>query len=634
MFKLKKLSPQSMARQKKGLQRKLILAIILIVIVIPIIGLSLNLYLQTKSIYNEIEEQATITSSVFKANITHSLASQRYEALQLMAGFLLKNNADVKYVYVYNDDGTILADGSPGSKLKGHSLQDTSSLQSVEASSRMLKYDQKTLEVTEPIYYKNRKIGGVRIGFKPQEFMTKAIVLRDATLILIGVSILLGVFLIFVLTITVIEPLHKLHEAVNIIWNTGNLKYRIGMEGHDEIAMISQAFDNLTSQLDQTTSALKASEQKFRTLFEESAGAVFLLETHSCKIIDCNHAAEKLLKASHDEIVGRHYIDFTPPHLTQEVKDNINQICYRGCEQQLETEFHDSEGKRIPVLNTARIITIEGQQLLMSVVVDISATKAMEDSLKEAKDRAKQESISKSQFMGTLSYQLKKRLNIVLEKTAYLKKNFYPNADQRQVSCLNSIASCTEDLLNKANNLLSLSHIELDNLDLHYTDFDLSNFIEEISNYMRPKVENKNLAFYSKVSSEIPLEVHGNRSFLWQVLFNLLDNALKFTDPPGEISLEVRLAKVINPQTNMILFAVCDTGPKVPAEQRKYDFEKQRLLEDITDHDQPSTNLELAVSKAYVRKMGGNIVAKCWKDHGYAVAFTVPLEVLTTIPSS
>jgi signal transduction histidine kinase/DNA-binding NarL/FixJ family response regulator len=251
--------------------------------------------------------------------------------------------------------------------------------------------------------------------------------------------------------------------------------------------------------------------------------------------------------------------------------------------------------------------------------------------LQEAKDAAEEANRYKSHFLANMSHELRTPLNAVLGYAQILR--YDRTLDERQVAGLTTIQQSGEHLLALINDILDLAKIEVGKLDLVPATVDLAPFLRVIADIIRIKAEQKKLIFRYEVSPDLPDTIWADPQRLREILLNLLDNAVKFTDQ-GTVTLRVEVidsGSAIEPgPTCNLRFAIEDTGIGIPADQIERIFrpfeqvgEAQRRVE--------GTGLGLAISRQLVRLMGGELLVESDVGQGSRFWFELALPVVDAI---
>jgi two-component system sensor histidine kinase/response regulator len=190
---------------------------------------------------------------------------------------------------------------------------------------------------------------------------------------------------------------------------------------------------------------------------------------------------------------------------------------------------------------------------------EIRERQQAEVELKKARDEAEAANEAKSRFLAQMSHEIRTPLNGVLGMSELLQETGL-NLHQRRLA--QTIRNSGEVLLHIINEILDFSKIEAGRLELEHIDFNLSRTVEETINLMAERAQAKNLELTCLLAPELPLTVRGDPRRLHQILFNLVGNAIKFTDA-GQIILSVRPLEV-SVDKLQVHFSVKDTGIGIP----------------------------------------------------------------------
>ncbi len=307
-------------------------------------------------------------------------------------------------------------------------------------------------------------------------------------------------------------------------------------------------------------------------------------------------------------------------------------------------ESHDEIGRLAEAFNsmTAQLQqTLEGLEQRNKELQDqIHERERAEAALQHAKEAAEQANYAKSQFLANMSHELRTPLNGILGYTQLLLQN--SQLDSNQKASMEIIQRSGNHLLALINDLLDLSQIEAGGMELRYAEFNLPSLLDNINAIIQLNMVEKGVAFTYQLfnfatgepDNHLPTYVYGDKIRLQQILFNLLDNALKFT-PMGKVIFRVgvvdRQRDEISPaeaQRQKIRFQVGDTGIGIAAEQLEYIF--QPFTQADTEHRVKGTGLGLSISSRLVKMMGSELKVESQLNRGSIFWFDLDLAIIHT----
>ena len=262
---------------------------------------------------------------------------------------------------------------------------------------------------------------------------------------------------------------------------------------------------------------------------------------------------------------------------------------------------------------------------------EVVERKRAEEAMQEAKNSADKANRAKSDFLAQMSHELRTPLNGILGYAQILKRDSSLTEGQRKG--VEVIQHSGDHLLTLINDILDLSKIEAQKLELQISAFHLPDFLHHLISVVRVRAEQAGLAFHYEPTSSLPGNVHGDEKRLRQVLLNLLGNAVKFTERGGVTLRVAHAGSEMDP--HILRFEVEDTGRGIPADKLEEIFQPFLQVTDRAKHVEGS-GLGLAITKKLVALMNGQLGVTSTPEKGSTFWFTVSLPPVETdqMPSS
>jgi signal transduction histidine kinase/AmiR/NasT family two-component response regulator len=283
-----------------------------------------------------------------------------------------------------------------------------------------------------------------------------------------------------------------------------------------------------------------------------------------------------------------------------------------------------SDGKEVWAESSVKLITGEHgrPQRMVGVLQDITHRKQVERELVQAKDDAEAANRAKSTFLATMSHEIRTPLNGVLGMAQAMAVD---DLSETQRERLDVIRQSGETLLAILNDVLDLSKIEAGKLELEEGRFDISELAEGALAAFMALAEDKGVAFDLRVEAKAAGFYRGDSTRLRQILYNLISNALKFTEA-GEVRVTVG-----RPKDDLIV-EVRDSGIGISPDQLKSLFQKFEQADVTTTRRFGGTGLGLAICRELAQLMGGDIEARSSPGEGATFTVRLPLEKLEATP--
>lgn len=330
-----------------------------------------------------------------------------------------------------------------------------------------------------------------------------------------------------------------------------------------------------------------------------------------------NRAWETTLSYSLQELQSRPFLEWVHPEDVPATQAAMQQLIEEEQLDHFVNRYRTQDGSYRFIEWRASL----AGSLIYAAGRDITLAKLAEEQMKAAKEAAEAASRAKSEFLATISHEIRTPINAILGMTSLLLDT---SLDPQQQDWVQTIRYGGEVLLNLINDILDFSKIESQKLELEEIPFSLLQLVEELLDLMAAQAQSKDLELVAWVDPSLPPTLIGDPNRLRQILANLLSNAIKFT-PQGEVVVTVEAGER-DPEKQWVSVQVRDTGIGIPPEKLDRLFKPFSQVDSSISRQFGGTGLGLAISQRLCQLMGGAIGVESQPGQGSTFRFRIPLK--------
>ena len=390
----------------------------------------------------------------------------------------------------------------------------------------------------------------------------------------------------------------------------GDLSARVLVHsGHDdEVGALQRGINAMGERIERRTreqreaqEALRASETRLRRVVESSMIGVFFWDV-SGAVTEANDAFLEIIGYARSDLdAGRvDWSRLTPPQEAPADQDAIQQLLDTGRCQPYEKHYIRKDGSRVPVLIGGALLS-DSKEEGVAFIVDLSERRQAEVD-RQARREAEAASTAKSEFVANMSHEIRTPMNAILGMSYLaLQSRLTP----QQHNYIQKVHASAESLLGIINDILDFSKMEAGKLDIESIAFSLTDVMDNLASLVGLKAEEQGLELVFVEPPGLPTALVGDPSRLGQVLLNLGNNAVKFTEH-GEVVVAVDVVERDDTSARL-RFEVRDTGIGMSLEQQQRLFQPFSQADASTSRRYGGTGLGLAISRHLVRLMGGEL---------------------------
>jgi PAS domain S-box-containing protein len=434
-------------------------------------------------------------------------------------------------------------------------------------------------------------------------------------LFLLLTGLMTGAGVKFALDKLFVSRLVGIDNFVTKVRSEKDLSKRLALENSDELYRLSKEINGMLNEIDLAEQELKEQEREKKVLLDSLSEFVVFISPEF-KIMWANKAALEYMGMSLQEAKGICLKD--SPGINSKLCDylHLEEIFITGNKKSRELAEKNNR-----VWFTQAIPVTEEDGRIIGVMVmcrDITERKAAEKLLQE-KQIAEVANRTKSEFLANMSHELRTPLNSIIGFADLLYEQAYGELSEKQLKSVGNISRSGRHLLNLINDILDLSKVEAGKLELDYKKFELVTKFTMIQNLLAPIADRKNIKIKIEVKDDLGTICADEARFA-QIMYNLVDNAIKFSYENGFIKIAARK------KGDFVEITVADTGIGIKTEDQNKLFKPFSQVDSFSSKQYQGTGLGLSLVKQIVHLHHGYVWFQSKYGEGSIFAFTIPIN--------
>ena len=376
-----------------------------------------------------------------------------------------------------------------------------------------------------------------------------------------------------------------------------------------------------------SNTALLLAESRINTILDVAPQALMLIDEKGI-IRRVNYQAERLFECSKDKLEGNIIESVIPEkyrkaHVAHRKSYIDDSYIRRKTGLRREVFILTPEGKEIPVEVSLAQLPDKDEVFIIASIYDLRKRKKHEQEMEEAHAAAELAARAKSTFLANMSHEIRTPMTAIIGLSLLALQSDLP---RKEHSYIEKVHNSAKNLLGILNDILDFSKIDSGNLQLDYQPFTINEVFNSIENVLSYLASNKKVKLKYNVDPDLNITLQGDSLRLEQILINLINNAIKFSDPDTEVSISCFIDD-IHENCVALKFSITDHGIGIKQEDLDKLFKPFAQADSTTTRTYGGSGLGLAISKKLTELMDGEIWIKSEYGVGSTFYFTVKLDI-------
>jgi PAS domain S-box-containing protein len=428
---------------------------------------------------------------------------------------------------------------------------------------------------------------------------------------------------------------HRLHSPDDqVVWHQYRVRRLFQGKGPAGVPQGREEFQAVIqdiTQRKQSEQALRASEEKYRSLIDHIPDVVWTADANRDLIYISGNAVKVLGYSAEEFLGGQLWLDRIHPEDAARVGQAYQKLFSDGEKFDVEYRICRKDGGWIWLHNRA-LTTRPGEGIMCAdgIFKDITQRRQAEAALQHAKEAAESANLAKSQFLANMSHELRTPLNAIIGFSEILADKTFGDLNDRQLKYSNNILNSGRQLLQLINDILDLAKVEAGRVELMRNAFSVAQALSEVQTIVKTLANKKNISLEFEAAPDLP-SLFADEAKFKQVMYNLLSNAIKFTPDGGKVFVTAAIQNSTradaSPAGESLRVAVTDTGIGIKVSDRERVFKEFEQVDSSYGRQQQGTGLGLALTKRLIEMHGGRIWVESEGVEGKGSTFTFLIPV-------